>query len=158
MLPPIVTAGIVLLLVIFILLQREDLRDRLIRFLGVSDLQRATSAINDAATRLSQYFLRQLIINLPSASSSPSGFGSLGFQRRSCGASSLCSCGSCPMSALILRPHRPCCWRRRACLEHFPAHGKALRRSFEFDVTSAPVSKPGRSTGLTALRRLCPTA
>ena len=39
-LPPLVTAGIVLLFVIFILLQRADLRDRLIRLLGASDLQR----------------------------------------------------------------------------------------------------------------------
>ena len=62
-LPPLVTAGIVLLFVVFILLQREDLRDRLIRLFGASDLQRATSTMNDAATRLSRYFLRQVLIN-----------------------------------------------------------------------------------------------
>ena len=37
-LPPLATAGIVLLFVVFILLQREDLRDRLIRLFGASDL------------------------------------------------------------------------------------------------------------------------
>lgn len=63
LLPPLVTAGIVILFVIFILLQREDLRDRLIRLIGASDLQRATSAMNDAAERLSHYFLRQVLIN-----------------------------------------------------------------------------------------------
>ncbi|MGH6866951.1 MAG: AI-2E family transporter [Methyloceanibacter sp.] len=63
LLPPLATAGIVLLFVVFILLQREDLRDRLIRLFGVSDLQRATSALNDAASRLSGYFLRQVLIN-----------------------------------------------------------------------------------------------
>ena len=62
-LPPLATAGIVLLFVIFILVQREDLRDRFIRLLGSSDLQRATTTLNDAATRLSKYFLRQLLIN-----------------------------------------------------------------------------------------------
>jgi len=62
-LPPLVTAGIVLLFTIFILLQREDLRDRLIRLFGASDLQRATSTMNDAATRLSRYFLSQVLIN-----------------------------------------------------------------------------------------------
>jgi predicted PurR-regulated permease PerM len=62
-LPPLATAGIVLLLVIFILLQREDLRDRLIRLFGGSDLQRATSTMSDAATRLSRYFLSQVLIN-----------------------------------------------------------------------------------------------
>jgi predicted PurR-regulated permease PerM len=63
LLPPIATAGIVLLFVIFILLQREDLRDRLIRLFGTSDLQRSTAAINDAAERLSRYFVTQLLIN-----------------------------------------------------------------------------------------------
>ena len=62
-LPPLATAGIVLLFVIFILLQREDLRDRAIRLLGASDMQRTTSAMNDAADRLSKYFLRQVLIN-----------------------------------------------------------------------------------------------
>ncbi len=63
LLPPLATAGIVLLIVVFILLQREDLRDRLIRLFGSADPQRATSTLTDAATRLSRYFLRQVIIN-----------------------------------------------------------------------------------------------
>jgi predicted PurR-regulated permease PerM len=63
LLPPLATAGIVILFVIFILLQREDLRDRAIRLLGASDMQRATSGMNDAAARLSRYFLRQFLIN-----------------------------------------------------------------------------------------------
>ena len=63
LLPPIATGGIVLLFLIFILLQREDLRDRLIRLFGTSDLQRSTAAINDAAERLSRYFITQLLIN-----------------------------------------------------------------------------------------------
>jgi predicted PurR-regulated permease PerM len=63
LLPPLATAGIVLLFVIFILLQREDLRDRLIRLFGGADMQRATSTMTDAATRLSRYFLSQVLIN-----------------------------------------------------------------------------------------------
>ena len=62
-LPPLATAGIVILFVIFILFQREDLRDRAIRLLGATDMQRATSAMNDAAERLSKYFLSQFLIN-----------------------------------------------------------------------------------------------
>lgn len=62
-LSPLATAGIVLLFVIFILLQREELRDKAIRLLSSSDMQRATSAMNDAAERLSKYFLSQLLIN-----------------------------------------------------------------------------------------------
>lgn len=60
---PITTMGIVLVVVVFILLQREDLRDRLIRLFGASDLHRTTAAMNDATRRLSTYFLTQLGIN-----------------------------------------------------------------------------------------------
>jgi hypothetical protein len=56
-------AGIILLFVVFILYQREDLRDRLIRLFGGSDLQRATVTLNDAATRLSRYFLSLTALN-----------------------------------------------------------------------------------------------
>ena len=62
-LPPLVVAGIVLIFVVFMLLQREDLRDRLIRLAGASDMQRAITTMNDAAHRLSKFFLRQLLIN-----------------------------------------------------------------------------------------------
>lgn len=62
-LPPLITAGIVLLFVIFILIQREDLRDRLMKLFGGSDLQRATATMSDAASRLSRYFLSQVLLN-----------------------------------------------------------------------------------------------
>ena len=55
-LPPLATAGIVILFVIFILLQRE-FAGQGIRLLGASDMQRTTSAMNDAAERLSKYFV-----------------------------------------------------------------------------------------------------
>ena len=60
---PLSTTAIVLIVAIFVLLQREDLRDRLIRLFGSSDLHRTTTAMNDAARRLSRYFLTQLGIN-----------------------------------------------------------------------------------------------
>ncbi len=63
LLPPLAIAGIVLLFVVVILLQREDLRDRFIRLAGAKDMQRATTTLNDAAHRLSRYFLSQLLIN-----------------------------------------------------------------------------------------------
>ena len=62
-LSPLVTMGIVFVVAIFILLQREDLRDRLIRLFGATDLHRTTAALDDAARRLSRYFLTQLAIN-----------------------------------------------------------------------------------------------
>ncbi|KND61718.1 transport protein [Candidatus Burkholderia verschuerenii] len=61
---PLETTGIVLVVAIFILLQCEDLRDRLIRLFGSRDLHRATTAMEEAARRLSRYFLAQLGINL----------------------------------------------------------------------------------------------
>jgi predicted PurR-regulated permease PerM len=60
---PLSTTAIVLIVAIFVLLQREDLRDRLIRLFGSSDLHRTTAAMNDAARRLSRYFLIQLGLN-----------------------------------------------------------------------------------------------
>ena len=62
-LPPLATAGLIVLFVIFILMQREDLRDRLVRLMAPSDLQRSTATMNDAAKRLSRYFLSQVLIN-----------------------------------------------------------------------------------------------
>jgi predicted PurR-regulated permease PerM len=63
LLRPLTVAGIVLVFVVFILLQREDLRDRIIRLFGTRDLQRSTAALNDAAYRLSRFFLTQLALN-----------------------------------------------------------------------------------------------
>ncbi|WP_439371548.1 AI-2E family transporter [Bradyrhizobium sp. DASA03120] len=60
---PLATTGIIIIFVIFILIQREDLRNRLIRLAGSSDLQRTTAALDDAASRLSKLFLTQLILN-----------------------------------------------------------------------------------------------
>ncbi|QYE36463.1 AI-2E family transporter [Polymorphobacter sp. PAMC 29334] len=60
---PLETTGIVVIVAIFILLQREDLRDRLIRIFGATDLHRTTTAMDDAASRLSRYFLTQVAIN-----------------------------------------------------------------------------------------------
>jgi predicted PurR-regulated permease PerM len=60
---PLETTGIVIIFIIFILLQRQDLRNRLVRLAGSRDLQRTTAAIDDAAQRLSQLFLTQLALN-----------------------------------------------------------------------------------------------
>ncbi len=57
------TAGIVVVFVIFILIQREDLRDRLIRLAGEHRINITTQLFDDAAHRVSRYLLAQLIIN-----------------------------------------------------------------------------------------------
>jgi predicted PurR-regulated permease PerM len=61
---PIATAGLVVVLVIFMLLQREDLRDRILRLVGGREVARATEAMDDAAKRISRYLLMQLTINV----------------------------------------------------------------------------------------------
>ncbi|MBS0220254.1 MAG: AI-2E family transporter [Proteobacteria bacterium] len=60
---PLATGGIVIVFLIFILLQREDMRDRFIRLVGSRDLQRTTQALDDGVQRLSRYFLAQSAIN-----------------------------------------------------------------------------------------------
>lgn len=60
---PLVSAGIVIVFVVFMLLQRDELRDRVIRLIGQGRLTVATQAIDDAARRVSRYLLMQLTIN-----------------------------------------------------------------------------------------------
>ncbi len=62
-LAPIETALVVLIVTVFILFQKEDLRDRLIRLMGAADLHRTTVALDDGAKRLSRYFLSQFMVN-----------------------------------------------------------------------------------------------
>lgn len=62
-LAPLETTLIVLVVTIFILFQRDDLRDRVIRLMGAADLHRTTVALNDGAKRLSRYFLSQFAVN-----------------------------------------------------------------------------------------------
>jgi predicted PurR-regulated permease PerM len=63
LLGPLATAFIVIVLVIFMLLNREDLRDRLIRLVGQGQLNLTTQALDDAAGRVSKYLLMQSSIN-----------------------------------------------------------------------------------------------
>ena len=60
---PLGTAGIVIVFVIFMLLQREDLRNRLIRLVGFGQLTVTTQALDDAAGRISRYLVAQAIVN-----------------------------------------------------------------------------------------------
>lgn len=60
---PAATASIVVLFVIFMLLQREDLRDRFVRLLGAHRMHTTVLALDDAAGRVSRYLLMQTLIN-----------------------------------------------------------------------------------------------
>jgi len=61
---PLETAGIVLVVLIFVLLERESVRDRFIRLAGPADLRATTLVLNDAGERLSRFFVSQFAVNL----------------------------------------------------------------------------------------------
>ena len=58
------TSGLVIILVIFMLLQREDLRGRLLRLAGASRLAANTKMVDEAGKLVSSYLLRQCLVNL----------------------------------------------------------------------------------------------
>ena len=64
MLEPLANAGLIIVLVCFMLLNREDLRDRVISLIGLEQLAHTTRAFGDAGERVSRYLLMQLLINV----------------------------------------------------------------------------------------------
>jgi predicted PurR-regulated permease PerM len=62
-LTPVVDLAVVVVLVIFILLERKRLRDRFLRLIGHSRFATTTLAIDEAGTRLSGFLLGQLEVN-----------------------------------------------------------------------------------------------
>lgn len=61
---PIAMVGLVIVVVIFMLLEREDLRDRFIKLVGSNDLHRTTQVLQEAGQRVGQYLLVQLLVNV----------------------------------------------------------------------------------------------
>src|SRR5690606_14195198 len=57
------TAGLTIVCVVFMLLERRDLRDRLIRLTGPDGLHLTTEALDDAARRVRRFLLMQLVVN-----------------------------------------------------------------------------------------------
>ena len=62
-LAPLGTAGMVLIFTIFMLIKREDLRNRLLRLVGLGQLNKMTQALDDAAQRVSRYLFMQFLVN-----------------------------------------------------------------------------------------------
>jgi predicted PurR-regulated permease PerM len=62
-LAPLGLAGMVLIFTVFMLLKREDLRNRLLRLGGLGQLNLMTQALDDASRRVSRYLLMQLLVN-----------------------------------------------------------------------------------------------
>jgi predicted PurR-regulated permease PerM len=61
---PIASTGIVLVVLVFVLLEHETLRDRFIRVVGGTNIRLTTAALNDAGERLSRFFVSQFAVNL----------------------------------------------------------------------------------------------
>lgn len=59
----IINIGFVMLLVIFMLLNREDLKGRIIRLIGKGNIPATTLAMDDVGNRIFHYLFMQLIIN-----------------------------------------------------------------------------------------------
>jgi predicted PurR-regulated permease PerM len=66
---PLGRAGMVVIFTVFMLLKREDLRNRLLRLVGLGQLNLTTQALDDASSRVSRYLLMQFLVN--------AGFGAL---------------------------------------------------------------------------------
>jgi predicted PurR-regulated permease PerM len=61
---PIASTGIVLVVLVFVLLEHEAMRDRFIRVIGGTNIRLTTAALNDAGERLSRFFVSQFAVNL----------------------------------------------------------------------------------------------
>lgn len=63
MLAPATVFALAIVFLVFILLEQEDLRDRVIRLFGDRDMSTTTQAISDASQRVGRYLLMQLLVN-----------------------------------------------------------------------------------------------
>jgi predicted PurR-regulated permease PerM len=63
LLGPLGTAGMVIVLVVFMLLAREDLRDRVVRLMGRGRIRLTTQAMDEAAHHVSRYLSTQTVLN-----------------------------------------------------------------------------------------------
>jgi len=61
---PLATIGLTVVLLLFVLVYREDLRDRLLRLCGRAHIQITTAAIEDSEARIVRFFSAQAISNL----------------------------------------------------------------------------------------------
>jgi len=60
---PLAMTGLVIVLTVFMLIKREDLRNRLIHLVGLGQLNVMTEALDDATKRISRYLLLQFLVN-----------------------------------------------------------------------------------------------
>ena len=109
------------------LLQREDLRSRLIRLIGQGRISATTRVMEDAGGRVSRYLLMQLVINVSYGLAVALGLYFIGLPNAILwGALQLC-CASFPTLALGLRPQFPLSFPRDfARLDDAAAHHRTF--------------------------------
>src|SRR3984885_8794043 len=78
---PIESTGIVLVVLVFVLLEQEALRDRFIRVAGGTNIRLTTLALNDAGERLSRFFVSQFAVNFGVGLAIGLGLASLGLSQ-----------------------------------------------------------------------------
>lgn len=61
---PLGTAAVVIVIAIFMMLGRDDLRDRIVQIVGRGRLRLTSHALDEAGKRVSRYLLAQLIVNV----------------------------------------------------------------------------------------------
>ncbi len=64
LLKPLGTAGVTIVFTLFMLIDRDDLRNRLLRLSGQGQLHATTKAMDDAGNRVSRYILLQTLVNV----------------------------------------------------------------------------------------------
>jgi hypothetical protein len=64
LLGPLGTAALVMLLLVFMLLERDELRIRLVRLLGQGRISATTTALDEVGRRVSRYLFMQLVVNV----------------------------------------------------------------------------------------------
>ncbi|MEX0977519.1 MAG: AI-2E family transporter [Pirellulales bacterium] len=72
------SAGIVVVLVVFFLIRRDDLRDRFIRLVGNGHVTVTTQMLEDAAARVSRYLSMQFLVNVSFGAAVASGLYFIG--------------------------------------------------------------------------------
>jgi predicted PurR-regulated permease PerM len=61
---PLAVFGMVLIFSLYLLIEQNDLRNRLFRLVGLQQLNLMTQALNDATQRVSRYLMLQLLVNV----------------------------------------------------------------------------------------------
>jgi len=111
LLGPLGTAGLVSLLVIFMLLKREDLRGRMIRLIGQGRISATTRAMDDAGSRVARYLTMLLLVNVVLARALQSDSTSSAYRTLCFGALSRGSCDSFRTWEFGSQRRFQCCFR-----------------------------------------------